>query len=31
MVMGVALVILFMRALGESERKQQREERYELV
>lgn len=31
MVMGVALVILFMRALAESERKQQREERYEAV
>lgn len=29
-VMGVALVTLFMRALAESERAQQREERYEL-
>lgn len=31
LVMGVALVALFMRALGESERAQQRQERYELV
>jgi putative membrane protein len=31
LVMGVALVVLFMRALAESERKQQREERYEPV
>jgi putative membrane protein len=30
LVMGVALVMLFMRALAESERAQQREERYEL-
>lgn len=30
-VMGVALVALFMRALSESEREQQRRERYELV
>ena len=30
LVMGVALVTLFMRALAESERSQQREERYEL-
>jgi len=29
-VMGVALVFLFVRALAESERKQQREERYEF-
>jgi len=28
-VMGVALVVLFMRALAESEREQQRRERYE--
>jgi hypothetical protein len=27
--MGVALVVLFMRALAESEREQQRRERYE--
>jgi putative membrane protein len=31
LVMGVALVVLFMRALSESERAQQRRERYELV
>ncbi|MHB8243549.1 MAG: cytochrome c oxidase assembly protein [Solirubrobacteraceae bacterium] len=31
LVMGVALVVLFMRALAESERAQQRRERYELV
>ena len=31
LVMGVALVILFMRALSESEREQQRRERYELA
>ncbi|HEY4449996.1 MAG TPA: cytochrome c oxidase assembly protein [Solirubrobacteraceae bacterium] len=31
LVMGVALVVLFMRALTESERAQQRRERYELV
>ena len=31
LVMGVALVALFMRALSESERAQQRRERYELV
>jgi putative membrane protein len=30
LVMGVALVILFIRALAESERSQEREERYEL-
>ncbi len=30
LVMGVALVVLFVRALAESERTQQREERYEL-
>jgi putative membrane protein len=30
-IMGVALVVLFMRALSESERAQQRRERYELV
>jgi len=31
LVMGVALVALFVRALAESERRQQREERYELA
>jgi putative membrane protein len=31
LVMGLALAILFMRMLGESEREQQRRERYELV
>lgn len=31
LVMGVALVVLFMRALAESEREQQRRERYEAV
>jgi putative membrane protein len=31
MVMGIALVTLFMRALSESEREQQRRERYEAV
>jgi putative membrane protein len=31
LVMGVALVVLFMRALTESEREQQRRERYELA
>jgi putative membrane protein len=31
LVMGVALVLLFVRALSESERAQQRRERYELV
>jgi putative membrane protein len=31
LVMGTALVVLFMRALGESEREQQRRERYELA
>jgi uncharacterized membrane-anchored protein YhcB (DUF1043 family) len=31
LVMGVALVVLFVRALNESERTQQRSERYELV
>ena len=31
LVMGVALVVLFMRALAESEREQQRRERYELT
>ena len=31
LVMGAALVVLFMRALAESERAQQRRERYELV
>jgi putative membrane protein len=31
LVMGVALVVLFIRALTESERAQQRRERYELV
>lgn len=30
-VMGVALVVLFMRALAESEREQQRRERYEIA
>jgi cytochrome c oxidase assembly factor CtaG len=30
LVMGVALAVLFMRALTESERAQQRRERYEL-
>jgi putative membrane protein len=30
-VMGVALALLFMRMLGESEREQQRKERYELT
>jgi putative membrane protein len=31
MVMGIALVVLFARALAESEREQQRRERYELA
>jgi putative membrane protein len=31
LVMGIALVVLFVRALSESEREQQRRERYELV
>ncbi len=31
LVMGIALVVLFVRALSESERAQQRRERYELV
>jgi putative membrane protein len=31
LVMGVALVVLFMRALTESEREQQRRERYEII
>ncbi len=31
LVMGIALVVLFVRALTESERAQQRRERYELV
>jgi putative membrane protein len=31
LVMGVAIVVLFVRALAESERRQQREERYEAV
>ncbi|MEA2225019.1 MAG: putative rane protein [Solirubrobacteraceae bacterium] len=31
LVMGVALVVLFMRALAESEREQQRRERYEVA
>jgi cytochrome c oxidase assembly factor CtaG len=31
LVMGVALVVLFMRALAESEREQQRRERYEIA
>jgi cytochrome c oxidase assembly factor CtaG len=31
LVMGVALVVLFVRALAESEREQQRRERYEVV
>lgn len=31
LVMGVAIVVLFVRALAESERRQQREERYEVV
>ncbi len=31
LVMGIALVVLFIRALAESEREQQRRERYELV
>ena len=30
-VMGIALVVLFVRALAESEREQQRRERYELA
>ena len=30
LVMGIALVVLFVRALTESEREQQRRERYEL-
>jgi putative membrane protein len=30
-VMGVALALLFMRMLGESEREQERKERYELI
>jgi hypothetical protein len=30
-VMGIALVVLFVRALTESEREQQRRERYELA
>jgi hypothetical protein len=30
-VMGIALVVLFVRALAESEREQQRRERYGLV
>jgi hypothetical protein len=29
--MGIALVVLFVRALTESEREQQRRERYELA
>jgi hypothetical protein len=29
--MGVALVVLFVRALAESEREQQRRERYEIA
>jgi cytochrome c oxidase assembly factor CtaG len=31
LVMGVAIVVLFVRALAESERRQEREERYELI
>ena len=31
LVMGVALVVLFIRALSESEREQRRRERYEAV
>jgi cytochrome c oxidase assembly factor CtaG len=31
LVMGVAIVVLFVRALAESERRQEREERYEAV
>jgi putative membrane protein len=31
LVMGIALVVLFMRALTESEREQQRQERYEVA
>ncbi|HEV3072543.1 MAG TPA: cytochrome c oxidase assembly protein [Solirubrobacteraceae bacterium] len=31
LVMGIALAVLFMRMLGESEREQQRRERYELI
>ena len=31
LVMGVAIVVLFVRALAESERRQEREDRYELV
>jgi putative membrane protein len=31
LVMGIALVVLFMRALAESEREQQRRERYEAI
>jgi cytochrome c oxidase assembly factor CtaG len=31
LVMGVALVLLFVRALAESEREQQRRERYEMA
>ena len=30
-VMGIALVVLFVRALAESEREQQRRERYEVA
>jgi hypothetical protein len=30
-VMGIALVVLFVRALAESEREQQRRERYDLA
>jgi cytochrome c oxidase assembly factor CtaG len=30
LVMGIAIVVLFVRALNESERAQQRRERYEL-
>jgi hypothetical protein len=30
-VMGVAIVVLFVRALAESEREQQRRERFEVV
>jgi hypothetical protein len=31
LVMGIALVVLFVRALTESEREQRRRERYELA
>ena len=31
LVMGIAIVVLFVRALAESEREQQRRERYEIA